>query len=73
MTNSTPVSCDLHAHLEEISTSQRQCRITYRGQSDKLTKVSGQIVAIYAADGMDWCKLDNGKLIRLDLIEAFES
>ena len=73
MTDYTPVSCYLHAHLEEISIRQRQCRITYRGQSDQLLKVSGQIVAIYAANGMDWCKLDNGQLIRLDLIEEFES
>ena len=65
--------CDLRTHLEEISTQQRQCYITYREQSARLRKVCGYIVHIYAVNGADWCKLDNGKLICLDLITAFES
>ena len=73
MTDYTPVSCYLRAHLEEISTQQRQCCITYREQSSRLTRVCGYIVDIYAAEGTDWCKLDNGKLIRLERIEAFET
>jgi len=73
MNDYSPVSCDLQAHLEEISTRKCQCRITYRGQLDKLSQVCGQIVDIYAVNGADWCKLDNGQLICLDLIEAFES
>ena len=73
MTDHIPVSCDLHDRLEEISSRQRQCCIIYREKSKQLTKVCGYIVDIYAADGEDWCKLDNGTLIRLDLIEAFES
>ena len=73
MNDYSPVSCDLQAHLEEISTRKRQCSITYREQSDKLTQVRGQIVGIYAADGEDWCKLGDGTVINLALIEEFES
>ena len=73
MNDYSPVSCDLQAHLEEISTRKCQCRITYRAQSDKLIRVSGQIVGIYAADGADWCKLGDGTVINLALIEEFES
>ena len=65
--------CDLRTHLEAISTRQRQCCITYREQSARLTIVCGYILDIYAVNGADWCKLDNGKLICLDLIAAFES
>ena len=65
--------CDLRTHLEAISTRQRQCCITYREQSARLTKVCGYIVDIYAVNGADWCKLDNGALICLALITAFES
>ncbi len=68
-----PVSCDLQAYLEEILTRKRQCTITYREQSDKLTQVRGQIVEIYAADDADWCKLGDGTVINLALIEEFES
>ncbi len=73
MPDYTPVSCDLHAHLEEIATRQRQCRITYRESADKLTQVRGKITEFYAAEGLDWCRLGNGRLIRIDRIEAFES
>ena len=72
MPDYTPVSCDLHAHLEAIATQKRQCRITYRERADKLTQVSGQIVDIYAAEDGDWCKLGDGRLIRIERIEAFE-
>lgn len=64
---------DVRTYLEEISTQQRQCCITYREQSTRLRKVCGYIVDIYAVNGADWCKLDNGKLICLSLIAAFES
>ena len=73
MNDYTSVSCDLHDCLEEISTLKRQCSITYRERSDRLTKVRGQIVDIYAADGADWCKLDDGTVINLARIEEFES
>ncbi len=73
MPDYTPVSCDLHAHLEEIATRQHQCIITYRESADKLTQVSGKIIDIYASEGADWCKLGDGRLIRIDRIEAFES
>ena len=69
----TTISCDLRTHLEAISTRQGQCCITYRKRTEQLSRVCGQIVDIFAVNGADWCKLDNGKLICLDLIEAFES
>ena len=73
MKDDNPVSCDLQAYLEEIFTQKRQCSITYREQSAKLTQVRGQIVALYAAKGTDWCKLSEGTVINLALIEEFES
>ena len=74
MNDFTPVSCYLYDCLEAIATLKHQCSITYRERSDKftLTKVRGQIVAIYAADGEDWCKLGNGTVICLTQIEEFE-
>lgn len=72
MTDDVPMSCDLRDILEEIAARKRQCTITYRNKSNKFTEVRGQIVDIYAAEGADWCKLDNGLVIRLDKIEEFE-
>ena len=73
MNDFTPVSCYLHDCLEAIATLKQQCSITYREGSEQLTTVRGQIVGIYAADGEDWCKLGDGTLINLALIEEFES
>lgn len=72
MTDDTPESCYLRDILQEIATRKRQCTITYRNKSNKFTEVRGEIVDIYAAEGADWCKLDNGSVIRLDKIEEFE-
>ncbi len=73
MNDDMRISCDLYTCLKEISTSKSQCSITYRERSDKLTKVWGHILELYAVDDADWCKLDDGTVINLDLIEEFES
>ncbi len=73
MNDYCPISCELSDRLEEIATLKRQCTITYRDDKDEFTKVGGQIVDIYAADGADWCKLSDGTVIRLDKIEEFQS
>jgi Rho-binding antiterminator len=73
MSNYTPVSCDLQDRLEATSIQKKECRLTYFDENKKLCKVQGQIVDIYAADGADWCKLDDNTVIRLDWIEEFET
>ncbi|HHP7230259.1 MAG TPA: hypothetical protein ACFCUY_05295 [Xenococcaceae cyanobacterium] len=72
MSNYTPVSCELYDRLEAIATLKKECHLTYLNQNNELTKVEGQIVDVYAADNADWCKFDDGTVIRLDKIEAFE-
>jgi Rho-binding antiterminator len=73
MNNYTPVSCELQDRLEATATLKKECRLTYLDENKKLSKVQGQIVDIYAADGADWCKLDDNTVIRLDWIEEFET
>ncbi len=73
MNDDTPVSCDLNDRLSEIATLKHQCTITYRNEKNEFTKVGGRIVALYAAEGADWCRLSDETVIRLDKIEEFES
>jgi Rho-binding antiterminator len=73
MSDYTPVSCELQDYLEATATLKKECRLTYLDENNKLSKVQGQIVDIYAADGADWCKLDSDTVIRLDRIEEFET
>ena len=65
-------SCDLHAHLESIANLAQECRLTYINQEKQLTRIQGQIVGIYAANGLDWCQLNDGSIIRIDRIETIE-
>ena len=73
MSDYCPISCYLQDRLEEIATLKGQCTITYLNDKDEFTKVGGQIVDIYAAEGSDWCRLSDDTVIRLDRIEEFES
>ena len=70
MSNFTHESCDLHDHLENIATLKQECRLAYINREGKLVDIQGQIVDIYAADGLDWCQFSNGSKIRIDKIET---
>ncbi len=72
MRNETLNSCYLQEHLESIANLAESCRLTYINQEKGLSTVQGQIIGIYAANGLDWCQLTDGSIIRLDKIEMIE-
>ena len=72
MNNHVPASCDLHVLLEAIAGSAQECRLTYINQEGRLVRIQGQILSIYVVDDIDWCKLRNGSIVRLDRIETIE-
>lgn len=72
MSDYTPVSCELYDRLEATATLKKECHLTYLNKNNQLNEVLGQIVDVYAADGADWCKLDDDTIIRLDKIQEFE-
>ena len=73
MNEDTPVSCDLYDRLEAIATLRQNCQINFQNDNRELKQVYGKIVDVYAAEGADWCKIDDDTVIRLDKIESFET
>ncbi len=72
MSDYTPVSCELYDELEAIATLHRTSQIAYRNEASDKVEVESKIVDVYAKDGADYCKLEDGTLIRLDKLEAIE-
>ncbi|MEL6157678.1 MAG: hypothetical protein AAGJ95_04550 [Cyanobacteria bacterium J06554_11] len=70
MSDYTPVGCGLHDKLEAIATLRRSAQITYRDAAGETTEIESKIVDIYADDGADYCKLDNGAIVRLDRLQS---
>ncbi|MEO0867048.1 MAG: hypothetical protein AAFY17_01130 [Cyanobacteria bacterium J06642_11] len=67
----SPPACSFTDYLEAAAVLCHVSRIVYRDEANQPQDVQAKIVDIYAADGADWCKLDNGTILRLDRIEQF--
>ncbi|MEM9487456.1 MAG: hypothetical protein AAGA83_27635 [Cyanobacteria bacterium P01_F01_bin.116] len=68
-----PPACSFTDHLEAAAILQQTSHITYIDDTNQQHDIQTKIVDIYAADGADWCKFDNGTVIRLDQIEQFNN
>ncbi len=73
MSDYTPVSCELYDELEAIATLHRTSQIAYRNDAGDKVDVTSKIVDVYAKEGADYCKLENGIIIRLDKLETIEA
>ncbi|MCK9407941.1 MAG: hypothetical protein WCX28_04855 [Bacteriovoracaceae bacterium] len=58
------ISCSYYDQLEAYATQRTRCAIIYRDAGEK--SVEGIIVDVYASNGAEYLKLDNGTVIRLD-------
>jgi Rho-binding antiterminator len=59
------ISCSYYDQLEVYATKRTHCSVVYR--IDEAEKTSeGIIVDVYAKDGAEYLKLNNGIIIRLD-------
>ena len=67
----TPPACAFTDHLESAAVLRQVSHITYIDEAEARQETQAKIVDIYATNGADWCKLDNGTIIRLDHIEQF--
>lgn len=67
----SPPACSFTDYLEAAAVLQQVSHITYLDDANKRQVIQAKVIDIYAADGADWCKLDNDTIIRLDHIEQF--
>ncbi|MEM6255585.1 MAG: hypothetical protein AAF821_21945 [Cyanobacteria bacterium P01_D01_bin.156] len=66
-----PPACSFTDYLEAAAVRHQVSHIVYRDDANQRQEVQAKIVDIYAANGADWCKLDNGTILRLDHIRQF--
>lgn len=70
MNDYKPVNCGFHDKLEAIATLRRNSRITYLTEAGETVTTEGKIIDIYAQKGVDYCKLEDGAVVRLDRLQA---
>lgn len=58
------ISCSYYDQLEAFATRKTECVIVYNDGSEK--NETGVIVDLFAHDGAEYLKLNNGTVIRLD-------
>ncbi|MFK8181896.1 MAG: hypothetical protein AB8B99_00885 [Phormidesmis sp.] len=73
MSDYTPVACHFHDKLEAAATLKRTASITYQNESGEVSTAEGKIIDIYAKEGADYCKVEDGTIIRLDKLKTVEA
>jgi Rho-binding antiterminator len=61
------ISCSYYDQLEAYATQRTRCSIVFT-LNDAEQTTNGTIVDLFARDGAEYLKLDNGTVIRLDHI-----
>lgn len=73
MADYEPIDCADHDRLEELATLRRTTRITYRADDGEAREFHGRIADLYARDGIEYMRTDNGEEIRLDQLQQVEA
>lgn len=73
MSDYTPVDCALQDKLEAIATLKRTANITYQTSAGETAATASKVIDIYADSGADYCKLEDGTVIRLDKLQTIEA
>jgi len=63
-----PIDCEFHDVLEAVAVRRRVVSITYLEESGQRKTVESRIADIYAKDAMEFMRLDDDSVIRLDLV-----
>ena len=65
-----PIDCNYYDRLEAWATLRTVCRILYQDESEQQKEVSAIIEDVYTALKVEYMRLDNGLVIRLDKLVA---
>ena len=65
-----PIDCNYYDRLEAWATLRTVCRILYRDENEQQKEVSAIIEDVYTAIKVEYMRLDNGLVIRLDKLVA---
>jgi len=65
-----PIDCNYYDRLEAWATLRTVCRILYRDENEQQQEASAIIEDVYTALKVEYMRLDNGLVIRLDKLVA---
>ncbi|MBD9470401.1 hypothetical protein [Pseudoxanthomonas sp. PXM01] len=63
-----PINCEFHDVLEATAVRRRPAIFSLRDPAGQPATVHARIVDLYAHDGMEYMRLDDGRVVRLDHI-----
>lgn len=63
-----PIDCEFHDVLEATATGRKPATLRYRDDDGTLVVVEARIADLYATGGVEYMRLDDGRVIRLDRI-----
>ena len=63
-----PINCEFHDVLEATAVRRRPATFSLHEPSGPPTSVHARIVDLYAHDGMEYMRLDDDSIVRLDRI-----
>jgi Rho-binding antiterminator len=67
-----PIDCEFHDVLEATAVRRRVAAIRYRARDGQTSLVHARILDLYATSGVEYMRLDDGAVIRLDRIVSID-
>lgn len=67
-----PIDCGFHDELLSWATLRRPVEIAHRNDLGEETVIQGRIADVYTKNGAEFVKLENGDIIRLDMLVRVE-
>lgn len=66
MADYRPIACSLHDELQLRAMRRSTCSVEWSDESGAPRSIRGVVVDVFARDGVEYLKLDDGLEIRLD-------
>lgn len=63
-----PIDCAFHDELVSWATLQRPVEIVYKNQTGDQVTTQSRIADVFTKDGAEYVRLQNGEIIRLDML-----
>ncbi|WP_343691802.1 hypothetical protein [Chitinophaga sp.] len=61
-----PINCDYYDRLEAWATMRTICLIRFRSEDGQTQEVSSRIADLFVLDKVEYMRLENGLVLRLD-------
>lgn len=67
-----PIDCGVHDRLESYATLGSVCSVSFVDSAGSERSTSGRIVDVFARDGAEYLRLEDGTEVRLDRLRTVQ-